>query len=148
MPSACKVENGKGEKAAESSVATAGELDYRKLASPALYAHYVGKTVTTRALFLSEWRDLTVYKAVGVNTANHLFLNHRAPDYMTIANGLGSSDMEFPPFVMSADVALADQILQLKRGDLISVTGKIVAIERSNEAALFEMEISEIKRAR
>lgn len=122
------------------------ETDYRKLASPALYPQFIGKTLTVRAVYLSEWTDITTYKAVGIRTDNRLFLNHRAPGYRAASNGLGSSDAEFPPFVMSADVALADAILKLRHGDEIVVTGKLVPVSHPIDAARCVLELSAIDR--
>jgi hypothetical protein len=102
-----------------------GEIDYRKLASHALNRQFVGQTVTFRALFLSEWSEVTGYSLAGISTKNVIFLNHRAIDYAATRSPLGSSDSEFPPFPLSVSTNQVDTIYSLRKGDFILVKGQV-----------------------
>ena len=102
-----------------------GETDYHRLASPALNGQFVGKPVTFRAMFLSEWTQADVYGTFGISTKNVVFLNHRAIDYAAVNSPFGVSDNEIPPFPLSMSADQAGLIYALHRGDPILVTGHV-----------------------
>jgi hypothetical protein len=102
-----------------------GEIDYRKLASPAFSRQFVGQTVTFRAVFLSEWSEVAGYSLAGISTKNLVFLNHRGIDYAATRSPLGSSDSEFPPFPLSVSANQVDMIYNLRKGDFVLVKGQV-----------------------
>jgi hypothetical protein len=102
-----------------------GEVEYRKLASPAFSRQFVGQTVIFRAQFLSEWSQVTGYSLAGISTKNLVFLNHRGIDYAVTHSPLGSSDSEFPPFPLSVSANQADMIYSFHKGDFILVKGQV-----------------------
>jgi len=99
------------------------EMDYRRLVSPAFQRQFIGKTVTFRAKFLSEWNLVDVYRMAGIQTEGRIFLNHRAPDYSASGSALGSSDGAYPAFPASVDRSQADSVYSLQRGDEIVISG-------------------------
>ncbi len=96
-----------------------GEVDYKKLASPATNDQFIGKTVTFRAMFLSEWLDVSIYDFAGVPIKNLIFIDHR--DVGSPVQDSGA----VPPFPISVSSAQADVIHKLKKGDFILIKGQV-----------------------
>ena len=126
------------------------EIDYRKIASPAINENYIGKEVTFRCMFLSEWTDTDVYKLYPIDLKGNVFINHRNINYSASGSDLGSSDLAIPPFPLYVSQDKVDKIYELKRGDIILVNGKVQKIPEtsmpSSEWAKIKIGIDEIKK--
>ncbi len=96
-----------------------GEVDYKKLASPATNDQFIGKTVAFRVMFLSEWLDVGGYDLAGIPTKNLIFLDHR--DVNSPVEDSGA----FPPFPISVSSDQADVIHKLNKGDFILIKGQV-----------------------
>ncbi|MFA4973014.1 MAG: hypothetical protein WC683_10390 [bacterium] len=97
---------------------------YKKLGSESFVDEYKGKYIRFKAMFIGEWTIVTTYKQGGIDTDGRVFVNHRDVDYQTTATGLGPSDSEFPPFVLSVPKNASDFVYAAKRGDLFEVWGR------------------------
>ena len=102
-----------------------GEVEYTKLASPAMNRQFIGRSVAFRALFLAEWTLTQVYSTQGLSLDGLIFINHRNIDYISAETGLGSSDFAMPPFPLCVAAKEADHIYSFHRGDVVLVRGRV-----------------------
>jgi len=106
------------------------DVPYKKLGSEAFTKEFDDKLIHFKAMFVGEWTITQMYKMGGIDTDNRVFLNHRDVSYVAQQTGLGSSDIEFPPFALSLPKENSDIAYQLSRGEVFEVWG------HANEASM------------
>ena len=105
------------------SEATYEVVNYKKLASPAFIKEFDKKRVQFDAMFLGEWSGISVYQTFKIATSGKVFISHRQVGYVASETGLGSSDLEIPPFAISMPKERSDIIYEMERGDTFTVKG-------------------------
>ena len=119
------VQNPKREpdRAAAAAGASYEPANYKKLASPTFIKDFDNKRVQFDAMFLDEWTSVMLYSHYKVSTADKVFISHRPVGYKSSETGLGSSDLEIPPFAMSLPKKQSDIIYEMTKGDIFTVQG-------------------------
>ena len=107
----------------DASDATYEVVNYKKLASPAFIGDYDQKRVQFDAMFLREWSELSLYQTFKIATSGKVFISHRQVGYTASETGMGSSDLELPPFAISMPKGKSDIIYEMERGDIFTVKG-------------------------
>jgi hypothetical protein len=102
-----------------------GETDFKKLASPALNRQFVGQTVTFRAMAVGEQAAREQYKIAGVPLDDFVLLNHRDVEYRP-GHQTDATDVLMPNFPVLVPSRHADWVFDLKRGDCVLISGKVM----------------------
>ena len=136
----------------KSQDATFMKVPYNKLCNSAFIDDYSNKNISFQTMFIGTLsaNSASVYPITyGIKTNGKVFVNHRDTSYKALDGSLGSSDNEMPCVVLAIDKNKSDIVFELKKGDLIEVSGLAKKASKSVGKSIFKVlyiEIAGIKK--